>query len=107
MDKALYPLADYEKIHCLLDNDEAGRKAVEAIQKEYSWHVRDSSYLYSECKDLNDYLCGKKLNQQAERMQQAAKQSQPEKQTQSVKGQQPEEKNRQSPGEKRKRGRRL
>ena len=107
VDKALYPLADYEKIHCLLDNDEAGRKAVEAIQKEYSWRVRDSSYLYSECKDLNDYLCGKKLNQPAERVQQAAKQSQPEKQTQSVKHQQREEKNKQITGEKRKKGRRL
>ena len=51
VDKALYPLADYEHIHCLLDNDEAGRKATQAIQKEYCWHVRDSSHLYSEYKD--------------------------------------------------------
>lgn len=26
VDKALYPLGEYEKIHCLLDNDEAGVK---------------------------------------------------------------------------------
>ena len=31
-DKALYPLAGYGHIHCMLDNDEAGRKAVEAIR---------------------------------------------------------------------------
>ena len=100
VDKALYPLGEYEKIHCLLDNDEAGRKATQAIQKEYGWRVRDASHLYSGHKDLNDYLC-QKSSQPTERMQQ------PEKQTQSVKGQQPEEKNEQSPGEKRKRGRRL
>lgn len=107
VDKALYPLADYEHIHCLLDNDDAGSKATQAIQKEYRWHVRDSSHLYSEYKDLNDYLCGKKFIQPAEMMQQSTQQMQPEKQRLSVKQQQSKEKNRQIPGEKRKRGRRL
>ena len=93
VDKALYPLGEYEKIHCLLDNDEAGRKATQAIQKEYGWRVRDASHLYSGHKDLNDYLCQKS--------------SLPEKQTQSAKQPNQEEKNKQSPGEKRKRGRRL
>lgn len=93
VNKALYPLGEYEKIHCFLDNDEAGRKAVETIQKEYGWRVRDSSHLYTGHKDLNDYLC----KQPAENMQQ------PEKQTQSVKHQQTEEKSKQSPGEKEKR----
>ena len=46
-DKALYPLAGYGHIHCMLDNDEAGRKAVEAIRQEYKWRVRDASHLYS------------------------------------------------------------
>ena len=91
VDKALYPLGEYEKIHCLLDNDEAGRKATQAIQKEYGWRVRDASHLYSGHKDLNDYLCQKS--------------SLPEKQTQSAKQPNQEEKNKQSPGEKRKRGR--
>ena len=100
VDKALYPLGEYEKIHCLLDNDEAGRKATQAIQKEYGWRVRDASHLYSGHKDLNDYLC-QKSSQPTERMQQ------PEKQTQSAKLPKQEEKNEQSPGEKRKRGRRL
>ena len=53
-DKALYPLADYGHIHCMLDNDEAGRKAVEAIRQEYKWRVRDASHLYSGHNDLND-----------------------------------------------------
>ena len=105
VDKALYPLAEYEHIHCLLDNDDAGRKATQAIQKEYCWHVRDSSHLYNEYKDLNDYLCGKKFNQAENRMQQSTLQTQSEKQKQSAKQQQQEDKNRQTPDEKR--GRRL
>lgn len=93
VDKALYPLGEYEKIHCLLDNDEAGRKATQAIQKEYGWRVRDASHLYNGHKDLNDYLCQKS--------------SQPEKQTRFAKQPKQEEKNEQSPSEKRKRSRRL
>ena len=91
--EGVYRILTYEKIHCLLDNDEAGRKATQAIQKEYGWRVRDASHLYSGHKDLNDYLCQKS--------------SLPEKQTQSAKQPNQEEKNKQSPGEKRKRGRRL
>ena len=106
VDKALYPLGEYEKIHCLLDNDEAGRKATQDILKEYGWRVRDASHLYSGHKDLNDYLC-QKSSQPTERMQQPNKPAQPEKQTQSAKQPKQEEKNEQSPGEKRKRGRRL
>lgn len=106
VDKALYPLGEYEKIHCLLDNDEAGRKATQAIQKEYGWRVRDASHLYSGHKDLNDYLC-QKSSQPTERIQQPSKPAQPEKQTQSAKQPKQEEKNEQSPSEKRKRSRRL
>lgn len=58
--KALYPLGEYERIHCLLDNDDAGRKAVRTIQDEYGMRVRDASHLYSGYNDLNDYLCGKR-----------------------------------------------
>lgn len=100
LDKGLYPLANYEHIHCLLDNDPAGRKAVEDIQKEYSWRVRDSSYLYGGHKDLNDFLCGK-------RMEKAEKAVPSDKQFQSAKQQKTEEKNKQAPSEKRKSGRRL
>lgn len=66
LSKALYPLGDYERIHCFLDNDDAGRIAVEVIQSEYGIHIRDSSHLYNGHKDLNDYLCGKRLVQSVE-----------------------------------------
>ena len=60
VEKALYPLGEYERIHCLLDNDDAGRKAVRTIQDEHGMRVRDASYLYGGYNDLNDYLCGKR-----------------------------------------------
>lgn len=75
LSKALYPLGNYERIHCLLDNDDAGRKAVEVIQSEYGLRVRDSSHLYSEHKDLNDYLCGKRLTQSVDLVQPPKKKS--------------------------------
>ena len=92
-DKALYPLAGYGHIHCMLDNDEAGRKAVEAIRQEYKWRVRDASYLYSGHNDLNDYLRSLKVKQSQDL-------------TVTDKSQ-PEQDNRQNPGEKRKRGLRM
>jgi hypothetical protein len=58
LSKALYPLGNYEKIHCFFDNDTAGIRAVQELYKEYSFRVRDSSRIYSGYKDLNDYLCG-------------------------------------------------
>ena len=61
--KAIDVLHGYERIHCLLDNDEAGRKAVEAIRQEYKWRVRDASHLYSGHNDLNDYLRSLKVKQ--------------------------------------------
>ena len=93
VDKALYPLAGYGHIHCMLDNDEAGRKAVEAIRQEYKWRVRDASHLYSGHNDLNDYLRSLK-----------GKQSQDLTVTDKP---QPEQDNRQNPGEKKKRGLRM
>ena len=77
----------------MLDNDEAGRKAVEAIRQEYKWCVRDASHLYSGHNDLNDYLRSLKV-----------KQSQDLTVTEKP---QPELDNRQNPGEKRKRGLRM
>lgn len=60
--KAIDVLHGYEHIHCLLDNDEAGRKATMAIERAYSYRVRDFSGNYNGYKDLNDYLCGKRQN---------------------------------------------
>lgn len=58
LSKALYPLGNYEKIHCFFDNDKAGIETVQKLCKEYGSHVRDASHIYSGHKDLNDYLCG-------------------------------------------------
>lgn len=60
--KAIEVLHRYGRIHCLLDNDEAGRKATMAIERAYSYRVRDFSGNYNGYKDLNDYLCGKRQN---------------------------------------------
>ena len=64
--KAIDVLYPYERIHCMLDNDEAGYKATRAIASEYSYHVHDYSHNYRGYSDLNDYLCGRKLEQKNE-----------------------------------------
>ena len=56
-------------ISCLLDNDDAGRKATFAIETALGYRVRDASHLYSEYKDLNDYLCGVKSKQSVHQVQ--------------------------------------
>ena len=61
--KAIDVLSPYERIHCMLDNDETGYKATRAIELEYSYHVRDFSHNYRGYSDLNDYLCGRKQEQ--------------------------------------------
>ena len=63
-------LADYSKIGCFLDNDTAGRTAVEHLQERFGERLSDKSIYYREYKDLNDYLCGKPLSQSAEPMKQ-------------------------------------
>ena len=64
--KAIDVLHGYERIHCLLDNDEAGRKAYWELAGEFAGCIRDFSHNYNGHKDLNDYLCGKPLSQSAE-----------------------------------------
>ena len=56
--KALYPLGNYERIHCFFDNDRAGMEALQQIRMEYGrdLYIRDASQTYSGCKDLNEYL---------------------------------------------------
>ena len=61
--KAIDVLYPYERIHCMLDNDETGYKATRAIELEYSYRVRDFSHNYRGYSDLNDYLCGRKQEQ--------------------------------------------
>ena len=67
--KAIDALHGYERISCLLDNDESGRKATLAIETALGYRVRDASHLYSEYKDLNDYLCGVKSKQSVHQVQ--------------------------------------
>lgn len=55
--KALEPLSHYENVQCFLDNDEAGRKAYQALRMGLKVPVIDSSGLYADCKDLNEFLC--------------------------------------------------
>ena len=59
---AINVLHGYERIHYLLDNDEAGRKAYWELEKEFAGRIRDFSQNYNGYKDLNDYLCGKRQN---------------------------------------------
>ena len=66
--KIIDVLHGYGRIHCLLDNDEAGRKAYWELAREFSGRIRDFSDNYNGHKDLNDYLCGKPLSQSAEPM---------------------------------------
>ena len=55
VNKALYPLGNYERIHCFFDNDHAGMEALQKIRKEYGRdrYIRDASQIYRGCKDLN------------------------------------------------------
>ena len=59
--KAIDRLSDYERIHCFFDNDQAGNKACLELERVFSYRVRDASLHYSGYKDLNDFLCGKKV----------------------------------------------
>ena len=58
VNKALYPLGNYERIHCFLDNDHAGMETLRQIRMEYGRdrYIRDASQIYRGCKDLNEYL---------------------------------------------------
>ena len=58
--KAIDVLSQYERIHCMLDNDTAGFRATKAIEAEFSYRARDFSHNYRGYADLNDYLCGRK-----------------------------------------------
>ncbi|WP_436417576.1 toprim domain-containing protein [Petrimonas sulfuriphila] len=65
IDKALPFLSKHNLINAFLDNDDAGKQALEKLQK-MNLPVKDISKRYAEFKDVNDYLCEKKMekNQQ-------------------------------------------
>lgn len=48
-------LGNYKKVELYLDNDEAGNRAVEIISSEIQ-NAKDCRVLYSDFKDLNEYL---------------------------------------------------
>jgi hypothetical protein len=60
--KAMDFLKSHTEIYTYLDNDEAGKKATELI-KSSGISVHNRSTKFAEYKDLNDYLCGKKMTQ--------------------------------------------
>ncbi|WEK70276.1 MAG: toprim domain-containing protein [Candidatus Chryseobacterium colombiense] len=57
--KALTALDSYSEISLFLDNDPTGRECTEQILKVYPY-AKDFSHLYSDHKDLNEYLVAKK-----------------------------------------------
>ena len=59
--KALDLISGYETKLCFLDNDKAGTEARLTITDRCSYKVSDQSVYYRKYKDLNDFLCGKKL----------------------------------------------
>ena len=54
--RAYRHLDGYGRVQCYLDNDEAGRRTLEALRTRYGERVSDCSGIYGGCKDLNEYL---------------------------------------------------
>jgi len=55
-EKAYRHLDGYDQIKCWLDNDDAGKKCLEFLQKRYGEKVKDFSVVFRPCKDVNEYL---------------------------------------------------
>ncbi len=60
LEKAVPFLSKHAQINAFFDNDEAGKLALLKLQK-LNLPIVDISKRYAEFKDVNDYLCGKKL----------------------------------------------
>ncbi|MEN2436477.1 toprim domain-containing protein [Weeksellaceae bacterium A-14] len=54
--KAEEKLKEYDKIFLFLDNDDNGRSVASKIRNKY-YNVEDSSLMYCDFKDLNDWAC--------------------------------------------------
>lgn len=62
LSKASEFLLRHQAIHTFLDNDEAGKRAVEQLRQTLpNSEVVDQSVFYKNFKDLNEYLCARKL----------------------------------------------
>jgi len=55
-EKAYRHLDGYDQIKCWLDNDDAGKKCLAALQERYGEKVKDFSVVFHPCKDVNEYL---------------------------------------------------
>ncbi|MDL2241298.1 toprim domain-containing protein [Bacteroidales bacterium OttesenSCG-928-L03] len=62
--KAIPFLQNHQTIHAFLDNDEAGKRAVQSLSPVCR-EVIDQSVFYRNHKDLNDYLCNRSVPKQA------------------------------------------
>jgi len=55
--KAMKYLLPYERIDCYLDNDEAGKRTLDALRQQFgNEKVQDRSSLYERSKDVNEHL---------------------------------------------------
>ena len=57
-------LSEYRTITAFLDNDEAGKRAVQDL-RSFCKNMFDQSGHYSGHKDLNDYLCSRSNPEQS------------------------------------------
>lgn len=57
-------ITEYESVALFLDNDEAGKRAVQNLRSVCK-EIVDQSVHYTSCKDLNDYLCSRSTPKQA------------------------------------------
>ena len=63
LSKAIEFIGSHKEVYTCLDNDEAGKRAVQEL-KSVCTNVFDQSEFYAKYKDLNDYLCDKKQIQE-------------------------------------------
>lgn len=56
VNKAIAVLRDYCDIRCFLDNDDAGKTALQRLTAVLGKHITDCSHRYNGYNDLNDYL---------------------------------------------------
>ena len=54
--------SQYDQIHAYLDNDEAGKKAVQTLKECLGEKVIDHTADYNGCKDFNEYLVKNQQN---------------------------------------------
>lgn len=59
--KSIDYLNRYDYVYCHLDNDKAGHDATEQIKISCRGNVIDASDEYKEAKDLNEFLCKRKI----------------------------------------------